>query len=279
METIVVGVDDSAGAAAALRWAVEEAAVRSSAVRAVVCWADVGARPATADAALAAIVHDAIGEIDLPIERCVTFGSAAGQLIEAAADADLLVVGARGVGGLGALLLGSVSDQVLRHSTVPVAVVRPAPSPRADQWARIVVGVDGSEHSQRALSWAIDEARARRVSLQLVHGWSLPAMEVPYVANLSIVESSEGALLEHALAAIDDQERSDVQITSRLVHGDAGNVLLSAAEDAALLVVGSRGLGGFKELLLGSVSHRVALHAPCPVVVVPGRDDHGRGAT
>ena len=184
--------------------------------------------------------------------------------------------GARGVGGVGALVLGSVSDQVLRHSTVPVVVVRPVVHLRADEPTRIVVGVDGSEHSQRALTWAIDEARARGASLQLVHAWSLPAMELPYVADMSIVERSEAAVLERALEAA-DAERGEVKVTSRLAHGDAGNVLLSAAEDAALLVVGSRGLGGFKELLLGSVSHRVALHARCPVVVVPSRDDHGRG--
>lgn len=141
---------------------------------------------------------------------------------------------------------------------------------------RVVVGVDGSDHGARALRWAIDEARRRGASLQMVHAWQYPYIGVDiggFTARLSVLEAAEKAarqILDDAAtsasnAGVDDVERS-------LVSGPAAGALLDAAKGAELLVVGSRGRGGFAGLLLGSISQQVAHHAPCPVVIVPGGD-------
>ena len=137
--------------------------------------------------------------------------------------------------------------------------------------ARIVVGVDGSGCSLRALQWAVDEARRRDATLDVVHAWHLPNAGVyPYFAgymDLDLFESDGRQILDGALA--DAKVDSAVQVEPILVQAGAARALLDNAKGADLLVVGSRGRGGFAALLLGSVSHQVALHAPCPVVIIP----------
>jgi nucleotide-binding universal stress UspA family protein len=284
MEVIVVGVDESEGARAALRWSVAEAQLRSCSLRAVMCWGyidqhhgpgqprafDPSYDEAAASLALDAIASPILTGTGVDVEQRVVNDLAARGLLEASADADLLVVGARGVGGFGALLLGSVSDHCLHHSTIPVAVVRPT-TRAGDRPRRIVVGVDGSDASHRALQWAVDEARLRSASLCVVHAWSVAPVALPFVVDMTGVEEAAKAILDRSLESVDTSDL-DPQISRQLTLGGAGPALLDAAEDADLVVVGSRGLGGFKELLLGSVSHRLALHARCPVVVIPEGD-------
>lgn len=153
-------------------------------------------------------------------------------------------------------------DEVLHH---------PENAPDAEGAARprIVVGVDGSEHSAKALRWAIDEARLRGAAVQAVHAWSYPfAMGVGVDASELLMkgaESSAEAVLDHAMERV--PKASGVEPV--LVMGLAAESLLEAAEGADLLVLGSRGRGGFAGLLLGSVSHQCAQHATCPVVIVP----------
>jgi len=135
---------------------------------------------------------------------------------------------------------------------------------------RITVGVDASEDSVRALRWAIDEARLRDAELELVHAYPSPELvALPAVVTLPSDEelkSGADAVIDDALAAVDDA--GEVTIIRTVRSGGAASVLCEAAEGADLLVVGARGLGGFRGLLLGSVSHQVVAHAPCPVVVV-----------
>jgi nucleotide-binding universal stress UspA family protein len=134
----------------------------------------------------------------------------------------------------------------------------------------IVVGVDGSTESEHALRWAVDEAHARHLDLDVVHAWNQPVSVYPadLYADPDAYRVAGARLLAHALATVDDSQ-SETRITSRLVQEDAAGALLDAARDAALLVVGSRGRGGFTGLLLGSVS-RTCLHlASSPLVVVP----------
>ena len=172
MEGIVVGVDESPNAAQALRWAVEEGAIRDEPVTAVMAWgyiAQHNAEPnqpfnpeyheADPRAALTELVRRAVGP-ESGVTRELVCDLAPRALLEAAKGATLLVVGARGVGGFEGLLLGSVSRQVLHHATCPVAVVRT--SAHSAVTRRIIVGVDGSEPAVRALRWAIDEGRARQ---------------------------------------------------------------------------------------------------------------------
>jgi nucleotide-binding universal stress UspA family protein len=141
---------------------------------------------------------------------------------------------------------------------------------------RIVVGIDGSESSKQALHWALDEARMRQAQLDVVHVWmDLPLIPMPYVpvdADLSIAtEAAARSLLDEAVDSL-DQRGLPVPVERILVDGSAAETLIQSAKGADLLVVGSRGRGGFAGLLLGSVSQQVAHHAPCPLVVIPKVD-------
>jgi nucleotide-binding universal stress UspA family protein len=142
---------------------------------------------------------------------------------------------------------------------------------------RIVVGVDGSPASIEALRWALAEAAARRSPLLVVRAWSHPFVTSPLGAvapsldreTLAALATAATEELERALAAARAAE-SEVKLETSVVEGGAAAVLLEAAQGADLLVVGSRGRGGFSGLLLGSVSQQCLHHAPCPVVVVRG---------
>lgn len=139
---------------------------------------------------------------------------------------------------------------------------------------RIVVGVDGSERADAAVNWAVAEARLRGSSLEVVHAWTLPHVgDAPGFRVLDLVayaEKAAGELLDRAVAHAVGQD-PDVNVTGTTEQGPAGKVLVDAAEGADMLVVGSRGRGGFAGLLLGSVSQACVHHAPCPVVVIPSQ--------
>jgi nucleotide-binding universal stress UspA family protein len=144
-----------------------------------------------------------------------------------------------------------------------------APEERTMQ--RIVVGVDGSEGGRRALRWAIAEARRRAASLHVVHAWHTScAAASPFVAmserDLTRLEDAEQCVLDHCVGG---EDASGVAVVRQLVCGDAVHALLAAAQDADLLVVGSRRRAGLAGFLRGSVGQAVVWHAPCPVVVVP----------
>jgi len=134
-----------------------------------------------------------------------------------------------------------------------------------------VVGVDGSEGSLAALRWALEEARLRGANLDVVHAW-----QYPYVGELAGMaayavdrDELEGAARDVLRGSIEHAGSTTVRVEPILAYGAAASVLLDAAKGADLLVVGSRGRGGFAGLLLGSVSQQCAHHASCPVVIVP----------
>jgi nucleotide-binding universal stress UspA family protein len=285
MKGIVVGVDESEGAAHALRWAEREGRLRGLPVTAVMAWGyldqhhavadapfDPGYSEADALAALDAIVVATVGsEAGESIGRAVPTALAAPALLEAAADADLLVVGARGLGGFRDLLLGSVSQQCLHHAKIPVAVVHGAVVDRPNGDERIVVGVDGSAASRQALDWALDEARFRRATVEVVHAWQMPPTFSPYNSfdpPAAVLEPAARQVLQDAVAAADVHD-VPTPIVHTVVCDSAARAILDAARVADLVVLGSRGLGGFKGLLLGSVTNQVTHHASCPVVVLP----------
>ena len=139
---------------------------------------------------------------------------------------------------------------------------------------KIVVGVDGSDASKQALRWAIEEARAHGASVTAVHAWELPP-PVPDVAAMPTMDpvaffpDFQNAAEKQVTDIVEEVVGDDTSVTVEpvSVEGSPANALIDAARDADLVVVGSRGLGGFKTLVLGSVSHQVAQHAPCPVVI------------
>ena len=137
----------------------------------------------------------------------------------------------------------------------------------------IVVGVDGSECSRSALRFALNEARIRHVKLRIVVVWHVPM--AAYGAGWAppppgLAEDSETAakeVLEDALRVV-KEEPDSVEIETTVREGQSANVLVEEAANAELLVIGSRGRGGFRELMLGSVSQQCAHHARCPVAIV-----------
>jgi nucleotide-binding universal stress UspA family protein len=156
----------------------------------------------------------------------------------------------------------------------------------------VVVGVDGSAGAKEALRWALDEARLRKWPVRAVHAWtfgysggsvagypywggSLDAY-APFGIELSDLHRAAEDLLEQALTDAGDEVRN-IEIERQVVQGPAAEVLVSAATADDLLVVGSRGHGGFASLLLGSVSQQCVQHAACPVVVVHPPKPTARG--
>jgi nucleotide-binding universal stress UspA family protein len=144
---------------------------------------------------------------------------------------------------------------------------------------KIVVGVDGSDASKEALGWALEEARLRKVRLQVVHAWE-PPPPVPdlapgpspgfeYVDMLPALKDSAEQEVARVVAEVAG-ENPGVELEAVAVEGPATSVLVDAAQGAQLLVVGSRGHGRFERLLLGSVSQALAQHSPCPVVIHRG---------
>ena len=283
MAEIIVGMDESEGAAQALRWAACEGAGRDWKIRAVLAWSFIDQRQLerthtfdpdyneqVARKTLAAAVERVLGtESAAGIDQEVVCDLAARALIERSADADLLVVGARGLGGFKSLLLGSVSNQCLHHAHCPVAVVRADVDPVRHVTERIVVGVDGSPAAQRALRWALDMARSGHSKVDVVHAWQPVVLGGPFAPVMIDAETWRDAAertIEQAIAA---EDTTGVHVTRILACSGAASAILDAVDGADLVVVGTRGRGGFAGMLLGSVSHQVAHHAPCPVVVVP----------
>ena len=139
----------------------------------------------------------------------------------------------------------------------------------------VVVGVDGSEFAREALRVAVDEARWRGARLHVVAAWTVPVMAYAggYVSGIDPETFERGARLE-ADKAVEEVRRlaPDLEVAGDASNEPAAAALIHAAEQAELLVVGSRGIGGFERLLLGSVSQQVATHATCPVLVVRSRE-------
>lgn len=283
MERIVVGVDGSESSQYALEWAAAQARLTGAKVAVVtaapdgmllapveaLAWVPPADLEAEATYLQRSIVDRAdVGGIDL--ERIVALGQPWKVLDEHAAMADLLVVGSHGLGALAGSLLGSLSHQAVSHATYPVVVVPRASRPPS----RIVVGVDGSETSVRAAAWAghLAEVNDATLELVMVQQWTAaPPLGAPYtmvpipVPDPEELRRAGRVQLEHLVSGL-SLDRLDVERT--IVEGPVARRLLERAADANLLVVGSRGMGGFKGLLFGSVSHRVLHHAPCPVAVV-----------
>lgn len=290
MRTIIVGVDGSDPSDQALRWAVREAELHGVELHAVLTWGlldqhhpggesrfDDAYDLAHAEAALDSYVTKAVGSPPpVPITlRPINDLPARGLLDAAAGEDALLVIGSRGRGGFKGLLLGSVSQQCLHHATSPVAIIRAGTELPNHQPGRIVVGVDGSDTARRALAWAAEEARVRGAQLEVVHTWQIPyAGGYPYALgapDLDQIEQAARALLDEMVDALDESQLVE-PAERNAASGDPAAVLLDVAQAADLLVLGSRGVGGFTGLLLGSTAHHVVHHATCPVVVVPPQD-------
>jgi len=277
MSTVIVGVDESEHSRPALRWAARHAEHARLPVKAVMAWDLIGQHHVAADqrfdpdysAETANEVLREIVEKTLGPDHCVTCEAVLGRpsdaLLGAAEPDDLLVVGARGIGGFKGLLLGSVSRHVLHHAHCPVAVVRDD----ADRsWRPVVVGVNGSTASLRALEWAARYASLNKSPLVAVYAWQVPTPMTYYdfVPDLDAIATDAKRFVDTQVASLDTP---GVVAQARAVQGPASSALLDAAANASVVVVGARGHAKLPGSLLGSVSDQVVHHATCPVVVVP----------
>jgi nucleotide-binding universal stress UspA family protein len=220
--------------------------------------------------ALDAFVERAAGEPGASVVRRAVCDLPARALLEAAQEADLLVVGARGLGGFRGLLLGSVSQRCAHRATVPLVIIRESAAATAS--GRIVVGVDGSATSTAALEWAVEEAELRACGLTVLNAWhdgSSGREPLGLAADPEVVEATARRLVEEM---IDDRvdTGASVDIQAAIVRAGAAEALVRASESALVLVVGNRGHGTLGGMLLGSVAQQAAHHARCPLVLVPG---------
>ncbi|GAA3507645.1 nucleotide-binding universal stress UspA family protein [Streptosporangium album] len=282
---ILVGVDGSRAGLEAVSWAVREAGVRGTGLRIVhvmPAWplemsedaphADVGRWMRDGAASMLAEAVKRVREEDgrVPVESRLLPGDPRLVLIEATADAELLVVGSHGLGGFRGMLLGSVPLGVAGRTTCPVAVIRHPPAP---PYGEVVVGVDGSPAGAHALGFAFAEASLRGAGLRAVHAWHPPVIGGWGPSALAVAEEAaegERRLLAEALAGWGERY-PDVKVTEQVECGHPVDVLKNASAQADLLVVGSRGRGDLTGLLLGSVSHSLLHQAACPLVVSPVR--------
>lgn len=282
---ILVAIDGSESALHAARWAAAEASQRGRGLTIVHAyhWPLPHYGPAVVDPA---VLHDALlstansnlaaavaavaeATPELPVAAEVVRGPVVTALLGRTRRAELLVLGSRGLGGFTGLLVGSVAVELVAHGHCPVVVVRgdtPATS------APVVVGVDGSPTSEMAIAIAFDEAASRRCELVAVHAWADTV--VPFgpgggYANAldwtSMTEQAE-KLLAESLAGW-HEKYPGVTVRRVVLRDQPAGALLDAARAAQLLVVGSRGRGGFTGLTLGSVSQALIHHSPCPVMI------------
>ncbi|WP_245616128.1 universal stress protein [Phycicoccus jejuensis] len=197
--------------------------------------------------------------------------SPAAAIVRASAHAEVVVIGAGRLGRLAGEVLGATTHQVAMHSRCPVLVV-PEGVPLPSR-GPVVVGVDAGEHSRPAIGLAFAEASRRSAPLVAVHAWW---MEHPGAFD----DASRWADGEHPAYEAEElsvsemmvgwaQTYPDVAVRTEILRGEPVPVLRETARSAQLLVVGSRGSGGFAGLLLGGVSSRLLHASPCPVLVAP----------
>ena len=287
-QTIVVGIDGSANSDAALDWAVAEASRRrrrlhlfSAGIRQLP-----GGESIYNDSQLdAAVTREAIAAADERLEAAmvrarelspdlaITIESAvdraAGGLVELSTRADTVVLGRSSHGPMVGAVLGSVALQVVTHAHCPVVVVHESNGDTLDARG-VVVGIDGSVVSELALGYAFEQASLRGVHLDVIHAWwtTVPSGLTQDIKSDQVTQ--ERLALSETLVGW-SEKFPDVEVRESLPMGPTVLTLTEAARNAELLVVGSRGRGGFRSLLLGSVSQGVLAHAACTVAVVRGR--------
>jgi nucleotide-binding universal stress UspA family protein len=281
---VVVGVDGSPSALDAVRWAAREAARRTTTVQLISAFGwletrhlhDHGlggsfretmlARTRAEVSAAAEAAAEAAPGIDVS-ERIID-GFPVPLLVAASRRAGLLVIGDRGLGGFTGLLVGSVAIGLAARAECPVVVVR---GERSSDAGPVVIGIDGSPNSEAALAFAFETAATRKVPLIAVHAWSDSVLEaaVAPLLDWDAIEADEHRLLAERLAGW-GTKYPDVEVRRVVARDRPAHALLeqATATAAQLVVVGSHGRGSVAGLVLGSVSHAVLHHSPCPVAIV-----------
>ena len=274
---IVVGVDGSSAAQEAVRWAAEEAQRAGTTLRLVHAFVwplfHVPVGPSEIAPGLRAAADHVIAEAvelagkfapEVPVEAVVVEGFPFPVLAEESRHAGLIVVGSRGLGATLTVLIGSTTVDLIAHAHCPVIVIRAGHPGRAH--GHVIAGYDGSRAAGVAVRFAIDHARRHDLDVQIVMVAERRTDDSTNRGSLPAADLMASA----ALAA--DGSRDGVFTSSRVINGHPAAELIRLSAGADLVVVGRRGRGGFRRMLIGSVSQAVLQHAECPVAVVPEPD-------
>ncbi|MFF5533701.1 universal stress protein [Streptomyces cinerochromogenes] len=282
---ITAGVDGTEESLAALDWAAREAVRRELPLRVVHAWRYAEALAAADRDTQHGWVSEGVAEAvrtvserhpGLTVTTDLVEGGAADALAGAAAGAEMLVLGSRGHGPVVGFLLGSVGQQVIAEAARPVVLVRAEDQPAAEAAGRdVVVGQHGGpEDSAAALRFAFETAAARGAAVRAVRAWTLPPVFAYSPGSLKLLDDA-GGLEPYERQALAEalqpwRERfPQVPVAEHVEMGSAGQVLLSMAGRAQLMVVGRRARRTAVGARIGSVAHGVLHHADCPVAVVP----------
>ncbi|MFC7404795.1 universal stress protein [Georgenia alba] len=297
-KVVVVGVDGSEASLGAVDWAVAEAQRTGWRLHVVCAYALPSFTAASLDGGYAAmddtaihsgaqaVVDEAVARTEgssVVVTSALETGDPAGVLVDLSREASMVVVGTRGGGGFTDRLLGTVSSALPAHAHCPTVVVPLKASRQYTPVRRIVVGVDGSESARVALRRAIDEAEVWDAELSAVAavpiatGAGAMAWLPAAVDREDVLADVREGLRVAVESAVGDRS---VAVRQHALDGNAAALMAEFSTAVELVVVGSRGRGGFAGLLLGSTSQAVLHHAASPVMVVPARSaDEGLSPT
>jgi nucleotide-binding universal stress UspA family protein len=281
--TVIVGIDGSAGSAAALRWATDHADHLGTIVPTMTFVTGLYAYGFDPDDGSmdrgGPYRQEAVDRLRTFLEEhqpsmvgagSVIEGRAGAALVDAAVGAELLVVGSHGWGSRVDLSIGSVGAYCARYSVVPVAVIPPAP-PAVHDHLDVVVGFDGSDHAVNALRWTLTHLRRTATVFVVRAHAGGSVIGDPLSPSPETAELAAGRALEASVAPVLAAVATHPAVELVIAPGDPREVLRTAAVDADLLVVGSRGHGVLEHLLLGSVASALVHHPTVPTIIVPHR--------
>lgn len=283
--SIVVGVDGSSGGRAAAHYAAAIAGRRHATLTLIHVFETLfyGYGPVGLSGGYAIseerlresaerLLEETVNDIEtshpgVKVESRLEAGGVAARLIEQSQDAQMTVLGSRGMGGFASLMVGSVSAQVATYGHGPIIVVRPATAPDGP----VVVGFDGSAAANAALQFGVQEALSRNVPIIVANtyweqpwGWHQQPVTDPIITARHRAEQ----MIKDALE-LPSEEHPELRYEIRTIHSlNPAHSLIEESAQAGLTVVGSRGRGGFAGLLLGSVSRTLIHHTTGPVAVI-----------
>lgn len=286
-QPVVVGVDGSTAALHAVRWAAERALGDDRPLRIIHAYelpigfpSGVTEEESILDTMRSqgrrwlATAQDTAREAapDLRVETALAATAPTAGLLRETENARLLVLGNRGRHALTGLLVGSTSQALAGQAHCPVVLIRGGGDSVAARSGPIVVGVDGTVASESAVAFAFAEASAQGATLVALHAWAESVFETALAGpNAPMDWGLQRQIADEALAerlAGWQEKYPDVRVERELVHDRPARALRRCAQTARLVVVGRRGHGGFREMVLGSTSQHLLHHATCPVAVV-----------
>lgn len=276
---IVCGYDGSRDARRAVAWAATRATEHRASLQVISADRAVGrvvAFDETARANVEGAMRDQLADLTEGVEATfrVIADSPVGALIEAGRDASAIIVGSRGLTAREDFAMGSTSAGVVEHAACPVIVITPR-TPESPTNGPVVLAADGSAANDPAIAFAFAEAERQRTPLRVVNSVEVPRL--PGASLFDLDKLAESVLAEDEKTVLDalaphEARHPDVSVDLILVVGEPAVTVANEAAGASLLVTGSRGHGGFKGLLLGSVSRRLLQTAPCAVAVIRHAD-------